>query len=502
MKNKTIFSKLLISACVMTGITMTSCDDFLDITPRDQKVVSTVEDYRDVMASFMYYLKTPDMPRQENVFGVDAYTVPFVTTVHGNLGIYTGETNINNNSSIYFDRTHGEYTLTGKNIQSWLMTNDEAWRQYYAFLGPINLIINEIDGATGNNEDIRHYVKGEALIWRAYAYFKLLQYYSPYKNNDLGVPVYLTPQLEIGTAMPPRDTQRTVFTRIIDDCNEALDLLELTNSNEWNFLWTRKNITAFLATVYTWKAMSGAADTDDWENAGKYASEAMQGRHLASSPAVLRQMFDCSAQAYLSAFNNDEAFVRLMDGEYSTVCDMYEAYLEGNVSDGRISRVYASMFGDDDIRTSVWLRDKTYNNKYNLMGENGRCRGCLVPFRLAEMYLIKAEACCRQGKIGDATTVMNDFYASRYTSPRQVPADAASLLSAIIDERTREFYHEGDFRWLDMKRLGVELERTVAGERLKLTSDDFRYNFPIPAREMKLNKNMVQNPGWESIIIF
>lgn len=213
-------------------------------------------------------------------------------------------------------------------------------------------------------------------------------------------------------------------------------------------------------------------------------------------------MFDCSASAYLSAFNNDEAFVRLMDGEYSTVCDMYEAYLEGNVSDGRISRVYASMFGDDDIRTSVWLRDKTYNNKYNLMGENGRCRGCLVPFRLAEMYLIKAEACCRQGKIGDATTIMTDFYASRYTSPRQVPADATSLLSAIIDERTREFYHEGDFRWLDMKRLGVEMERTVAGERFKLTSDDFRYSFPIPAREMKLNKNMVQNPGWESIIIF
>ena len=41
--------------CILT----TSCDKFLELTPRDQKVVSTIEDYRDIMASFMYYLKTP-----------------------------------------------------------------------------------------------------------------------------------------------------------------------------------------------------------------------------------------------------------------------------------------------------------------------------------------------------------------------------------------------------------------------------------------------------------
>lgn len=44
--------------CILT----TSCDKFLELTPRDQKVVSTIEDYRDIMASFMYYLKTPDSP--------------------------------------------------------------------------------------------------------------------------------------------------------------------------------------------------------------------------------------------------------------------------------------------------------------------------------------------------------------------------------------------------------------------------------------------------------
>ncbi|MCX4384133.1 MAG: hypothetical protein OSJ51_20905, partial [Parabacteroides distasonis] len=70
--------------CILT----TSCDKFLELTPRDQKVVSTIEDYRDIMASFMYYLKTPDMPRQERIFGIDAFTVTFHSEVHGNLAVY------------------------------------------------------------------------------------------------------------------------------------------------------------------------------------------------------------------------------------------------------------------------------------------------------------------------------------------------------------------------------------------------------------------------------
>ena len=41
---------------------MSSCNDFLTLTPHDTKVVNSVEDYRDILASFMRYLKTPTMP--------------------------------------------------------------------------------------------------------------------------------------------------------------------------------------------------------------------------------------------------------------------------------------------------------------------------------------------------------------------------------------------------------------------------------------------------------
>lgn len=61
---------------------------------------------------------------------------------------------------------------------------------------------------------------------------------------------------------------------------------------------------------------------------------------------------------------------------------------------------------------------------------------------------------------------------------------------------------EGDKIWLDMKRFGDELERIIAGEKNNLAADDFRYCFPIPAREMQYNKKMEQNPGWESVIVY
>lgn len=481
---------------------LTSCDKFLELTPRDQKVVSAIEDYRDIMASFMYYLKMPDVSNQIAVFGVDIEVVPFHTTVHNNLGVYTGEVNLNTNSTLYFDRKAGDYTQTGKNMLTWLMSNEEAWNQYYRFLGPINLIISDISTAEGDNEDLRNYVQGEALVWRAYTYFKLLQYYAPYKDNAYGVPVYLTPQLEIGTTMPSRETQQTVFQQIFIDCEAAFALLEQTQTNEWNFIWRKDFIHAMLAGVYTWKAMSGAAESSDWENAGKHATEAMKGRTLTHSPETLRQVFDCSTASYATELTNDEFFVRIMDGKVNYVCDLYSAYLQDGVSDGRIPSAYSSLFADDDIRKSVWFTNGIYNNKYNMMGESGECSGCLLPFRLAEMYLIKAESLCRQGKDGEARSVLTDFCDARYTSAPPIPSEHEALLNAILDERNREFYQEGDFRWLDMKRLGIRLERTISGEQHVLSSDDFRYSFPIPAREMKLNKNMLQNPGWEQIIIY
>lgn len=486
-------------------IQMSSCNKFLTLTPHDTNVVNSVEDYRDILASFMRYLKTPTLPSQDVVMGVGLSTLPFPSSdVDESLSIYTGESNLTTESSYYYDRTNNVYTQMGKNALTWLNTNSSAWDNIYSFLGPINLIISSVPTAEGSDENLRNRVLGEALTWRAYAFYKLLQLYSPMKDNRLGIPVYLTPEKEIGEAMPERKSQTEVFQRILDDCNQALDLLTKTTYNDWNCAWNADFINAMMADVYAWKACSGAAADTDWANAEQHATAAMRGRNLVSSADMLKTIFDCSDNAYSKDLKNDEFYLRIVDGRWTYICDFTYAYYEdGGVADGLVNKVNYRKFADNDIRKKAWFSaDGTHNDKYNLIG-SGMSQGCIMPFRLADMYLIKAEALVRQGKTGEGKTVLDEFRSHRYTgSLPTIGNDSEALLKAIHDERFKEFYMEGDKVWLDMKRFGDTMERTIAGEKNYLTADDFRYCFPIPAREMQYNKKMEQNPGWESVIVY
>ena len=314
----------------------------------------------------------------------------------------------------------------------------------------------------------------------------------------------MTPEKEIGEAMPERKSQTEVFQRILDDCNQALDLLTKTTYNDWNCAWNADFINAMMADVYAWKACSGAAADTDWENAEQHATAAMRGRNLVSSADMLKTIFDCSDNAYSKELKNDEFYLRIVDGRWTYICDFTYAYYEdGGVADGLVNKVDYRKFADNDIRKKAWFSaDGTHNDKYNLIGSD-MSQGCIMPFRLADMYLIKAEALVRQGKTGEGKAVLDEFRSHRYTgSLPDIANDGDALLKAIHDERFKEFYMEGDKVWLDMKRFGDTMERTIAGEKNYLTADDFRYCFPIPAREMQYNKKMEQNPGWESVIVY
>ena len=100
-------------------------------------------------------------------------------------------------------------------------------------------------------------------------------------------------------------------------------------------------------------------------------------------------------------------------------------------------------------------------------------------------------------QLAEARDVLDRFKSCRYTNSYVVPEDKEALLQDIYRERKKEFLAELDYAWLDMKRLGVEMERTVGGQTFKLNgADDYRYAFPIPTYELENNKEMVQNPEW------
>ena len=358
-----------------------------------------------------------------------------------------------------------------------------------------------IEDADGD-ETTRDYVKGEALLWRAYAYFKLLQYYSPYKNNELGIPVNLDPVTDIAAIKPVRNTQSEVYSRVIEDCEAALKLLERTPGDSWNFLYNEPFINSFLAAVYHYKALSGAGEESDWRNAEVYAGKAMQGRTLVNTAAALKEIFDAGMEGIANFKNlkSDEFFIRIMDGPNGFIFNY--AYNARSPADGSVNPAWLSFYKDGDIRKQVYFsEDGSANTKYNLQSLSGTMGyGLLMPFRLAEMYLIKSEALLRQGKTAESRTVLEQFKAARYSLPQTVSDNSTALLADILDERSREFYRENDFIWLDFKRLGKPLSRIVDGEEYKLSPDDYRYSFPIPATELFANRELMQNPGWDQFV--
>ena len=116
---------------------------------------------------------------------------------------------------------------------------------------------------------------------------------------------------------------------------------------------------------------------------------------------------------------------------------------------------------------------------------------------MAETFLIQAEALAMQDRIEEARIILDRFKSARYKSTYTIPTEKEALLQDIYRERRKEFVAEGDYGWLDMKRLGLKAERTIGGITFKLEGEgDYRYAFPIPQSEIDNNKEIRQNPGW------
>ena len=113
------------------------------------------------------------------------------------------------------------------------------------------------------------------------------------------------------------------------------------------------------------------------------------------------------------------------------------------------------------------------------------------PIRLAEQYLIRAEAYCNLGKYSAASTDLSALRKSRLVGGTStVTVNEGNWLETISDERVRELYMEG-FRLNDLKRWGKGFERTpqacvqAEGSRLKVEPNNPRFVWPIPKHEIE-----------------
>lgn len=107
--------------------------------------------------------------------------------------------------------------------------------------------------------------------------------------------------------------------------------------------------------------------------------------------------------------------------------------------------------------------------------------------RIAELYLIRAEARAQQGKLAEAATDLNAVRA-RADVAATTATTQAGLIQAIEDENAVEFPFEAH-RWFDL----VRTER--AGAVLGITNKNY-WLFPIPYSDIQSDPDVTQNPGY------
>lgn len=71
------------------------------------------------------------------------------------------------------------------------------------------------------------------------------------------------------------------------------------------------------------------------------------------------------------------------------------------------------------------------------------------------------------------------------------------LLNAILNERRKELFMEGD-RWYELKRNGRP-EFWAAKQGRKYTTCKFMYTFPLPIQDVDIVDGLIQNPGYDKV---
>jgi hypothetical protein len=114
-------------------------------------------------------------------------------------------------------------------------------------------------------------------------------------------------------------------------------------------------------------------------------------------------------------------------------------------------------------------------------------------FRLAEMYMIKAEALNELGRTAEAIALVNQIRARAFEPDQPLAASLsqAQTRDAILRERLFEFAGEGKRRQ-DMIRIGG----FTAARQFKTVSEPYRVLFPIPATQIQNNPLLTQNAGY------
>ncbi len=375
-------------------------------------------------------------------------------------------------------------TTTERNCYIWGrdVFNDydhNDWSGPYLAVYFSNIILDALkeNDFTGGSVSDNANIKGQALLFRSYAFYSLLeifakQYDAATASTDLGIALRLSSDFNEPTT---RETVQTCYTQLINDAKESIALLPAVQP-----VLTRPSKAAaegFLARVFL--SMS------KFNEALPYADSALQ----LNNTLIDYNTLDSNSYAPFQRYNPEVLFHTLL---------IVRGLLFPPTQ--KVDSTLYQSYNTEDLRRSMFFQangDGTYSFK-------GSYDGSIILFggiATDELYLVRAECYARMDNAAAAMRELNTLLVHRWKTGTFVPlvaVDSREALNIILGERRKELIFRG-LRWQDLKRLNMEpayaktITRNIAGEVYTLPPNDNRYVLPIPDGIIRLT-GMPQNP--------
>lgn len=370
------------------------------------------------------------------------------------------------------------------------------WNFYYKIIYNANLILEQIDPATTNSS--LKAIRGQALTLRAFSYFYLVRLYQKtYKGNESakGVPIYTSTASLEGK---PRAPLSEVYDQVTKDLNDAIPLLQEFNRTSKESI-DQKVAYGILARVYL--------NMERWAEAETAARNARGGYALMSTGEYQTGFSDIGNPEWMwGADINTESttiyasFFSMIDNTSPGYAGALQAYI-------LISKKLYDQIPATDVRKKVFNDPgRTINPSLPAYAQlkfrdpSGKFVGDYVYMRVAEMYLIEAEAQARQGNTTGAAQTLFALVSRRDPNYRASTNTGQALINEILVQRRIELWGEGR-TFFDIKRLNLGLDRTGSNHRadatLVIPAGDPRFTYQIPQRELQANPRITaadQNP--------
>ncbi len=430
----------------------------------------------------------------------------------------------NNGGSIH--RSDDSFTADNSEVESvWATCYESGIKNFNVFLEGSQSVPSDVDSVKVAT------ARGEAFFGRAYAYMILARHFANTYNSatastDLCVPLVTVYDQ---SARPARASVQEVYDQIKADLDSAAYFLANVTPSVRAVRPTIDAVNAMYARYYL--------DIKDWANAAKYATDLINsGTYVLCSTSDEfnnEWVYDSGTEDILQYYASmSEGYgahsyyysVSSMAGKYYTseyyipTKELLDSYTASDLRK-------AAWFGTYHPGYPTWTIQSYHNGSYYNSNSNSpdyyvfsKYKGnpdytssypnsaqARKAFAIPEMYLIAAEASFNNGQTTDAKTYLNALQTARGTS----------ATSATLENIKKEWYKEtvGQGQRLTcLKRWGdgfsgrtpqsgasnIVMTGTDYDQKF-LLSDAYQFVWPVPAYEIKVNDNLVQNPGYADV---